>query len=128
MNIIINGKEVPKAELLLLIKKSKLRAVKRLKIFTHIGLKDAKDIIDNLVKNPNYYDGRVIEETIDGFKGDESSTTDLKNAQNEGNSTQKKPIAGSHFLKPNRSSNKLLIFGLIGFALLLIYFFLKDKM
>lgn len=128
MNIIINDKEVPKAELLQLIKKSKIGAVRRVKKFTRIGLKDAKAIIDNLVKNPNYYDGVIVEKTTTGFKGVENIMSNLKNSQNESDSSQKRPIAGSHFLKPNRS-NKLLVFGLIGFMLLLIYyFFLKDKM
>lgn len=127
MNIIINDKAVSKTELLQLIKKSKMGAVRSIKKFAHIGLNDAKVIIDNLVKNPDHYDNLIINKPTTGFKGVGHIISDLKNAQNERESNQRKPIAGSHFLKPNRS-NKLLFFGLIGFAILLIYFFLKDKM
>lgn len=127
MNIIINDKSVPKTELLKLIKKSKMGAVRSVKKFSHIGLRDAKAIIDNLIKNPNHYDNLVINKPTTGFKGVGNIIADLKNAENEQDLANRKPIAGNHFLKPNRS-NKLLVFGFIGFAILLIYFFLKDKM
>lgn len=127
MNIIINDKAVPKTELLQLIKKSKIRAIRRLRKYAQIGLKDAKDVVDNLAKNPNHYDNLAFETPKVDEKGLGSSIDDLKNSQKEEASSQRKPIAGSHFLKPNRS-NKLLFLGLIGFALLLIYYFIKDNM
>lgn len=127
MNIIINDKAVPKTELLQLIKKSKIRAIKRLKKYAQIGLKDAKDVVDNLAMNPNHYDNLAFEKSTVGEKGLGSIIEDLKNSQKEGDSNHRRPIAGSHFLKPKRS-NKLLFFGLIGFALLIIYYFLKDSM
>jgi ribosomal protein L7/L12 len=48
MNIIINEKEVSKVELLALIKKNKLKAIKSLRKFANIGLKDAVFIVENL--------------------------------------------------------------------------------
>lgn len=127
MSIIINDTTLPKDELLRLIKKSKMGAVRRIKKLTHIGLKDARAIVHNLNKNPNYYDDLVINKATTGFKGTESSIAEPQNAQNEGDFTKKRPISGSHFLKVNRSNTPMAI-ALVGFALLLIYYFLKDKM
>ena len=118
MNIIINEKEVSKVELLALIKKNKLKAIKSLRKFAHIGLKDAVFIVENLKKDLNYFDTQPVKSQTSGYDETIESTDWV-------DSNHKKPIAGSHFLKPNRS-NKLLIFGIIGFVFFLIYFFIKD--
>ena len=127
MSILINDQSLSKEELLKLIKKSKIGAVRHIKKLTHIGLNDARGIINNIAKNPDYYDGQVINKAVTGFKGTEGSLAALENAQNDALPTKKIPILGSHFLKVNQS-NTLLKIALIGFALLLLYYFLKDKM
>ena len=125
MSIIINDQALPKAALLRLMKKSKIGAIRHLKKVAHIGLKDAKDIITNLAKNPDYYDNLVIEKSTTNNKADEKNISDLKNEQKDRDWAVRKPIAGSHFLKAN-GFNKILVFGMIGFVILLLYFFLKN--
>ncbi|MDB4293519.1 hypothetical protein N9954_08940 [Maribacter sp.] len=127
MNIIINDQAVSKSELLQLIKKSKIRAVRSIRKTAHIGLKDAKDIVDKLAKNPNYYDDEVITLPTRGSRGVGQIKADLEDAQYKEDLRQRKPIAGKHFLKAGRS-NKLLFFGLVGLALFLIYYFMQDSL
>jgi hypothetical protein len=57
MKIIINSIELNKYELLHLINSGKkLSAIKLVKTKTNMGLKECKDVIDNLSDNPNFYD------------------------------------------------------------------------
>ena len=61
----INDCELSKTQLLHLINsKQKLKAIKLIKDKTNIGLKDCKDIVDQLESNPNYYDRQSISKTI----------------------------------------------------------------
>lgn len=125
MNIIINDKAVSKVELLQLIKKSKLKAIKSIRKFANIGLKDAAFIVQSLVKDPDCFDNNPIKIASRGYT--DNSEENERTTANADSSNFKKPRAGTHFLKPNRS-NKLVVFGLIGFVVLLVIYFLKDKM
>ena len=102
MNIIINDKAVSKIELLALIKKSKLKAIKSLRKFANIGLKDAAFIVENLENDPDYFDNNPLKVTPRGY--DDDSTGNEKTIPSSDRSNFKKPRAGTHFLKPNRSN------------------------
>lgn len=127
MNIIINDKVVSKVELLQLIKKSKLKAIKSLRKFANIGLKDAVFIVESLDNDPNYFDDNPVKVTPSGYLENETIKEDVKISNSTNGSNFKSPRAGTHFLKPNRS-NKLVVFGLIGFAVLLVIYFLKNNL
>ncbi|WP_299765631.1 ribosomal protein L7/L12 [uncultured Dokdonia sp.] len=59
MSISINNIRINKTEILSLINsQKKLSAIKRVREQLHVGLKEAKDIVDHLDEDPNYYDGK----------------------------------------------------------------------
>lgn len=59
MNIIINGFQIDKTYILdALAKNSKLIAIKFVKDNSDLNLQDSKTVVDNLVTDPNYYDGK----------------------------------------------------------------------
>ncbi|MFT5669174.1 MAG: hypothetical protein ACI9DK_003386 [Vicingaceae bacterium] len=75
MDIIINGKRVDKSQILYYLENGqKIVAIKVIKDLTNIGLKECKEIIDNLELNSDYYDGeeQVIETNLN-FSNDETS-------------------------------------------------------
>ena len=62
MTLIINNQELDKNKILSLLKQNrKLLAIKYVKEQTHIGLKNCKDIIDHLERNPTYFDGKNVQ-------------------------------------------------------------------
>ncbi|PKG51796.1 ribosomal protein L7/L12 [Olleya sp. 1-3] len=58
MNIVINNITLDKEIILELISESQLAAIKYVRAKTDLGLKESKDIVDNLKANPEYYDGK----------------------------------------------------------------------
>lgn len=57
----INDNELNKKTILTFIKENKIiSAIKYVRDFANIGLKDAKDIVDNLAKDENFYDNKKI--------------------------------------------------------------------
>lgn len=59
MKISINNTLIDKAEILSLINnQKKISAIKRVREQLGVGLKEAKDIVDRLDEDPNYYDGK----------------------------------------------------------------------
>lgn len=102
----INDCELSKIQLLHLINnQQKPKAVKLIKDKTDIGLKDCKDIVDQLESNPNYYDRQSISKTIVNYS----------------KTNQKK---GSHLIKENSSNKKnLLVLLLILLAFIMLYMY-----
>ncbi|MFS4491715.1 ribosomal protein L7/L12 [Maribacter sp. 2308TA10-17] len=118
MKIIINDIEFPKEELLKLIRESKIQAIKMVLEATNIGLKDAKDIIDDLANDPNCYDSKhIIKEkrtAIDNGKFQVS----IENGTSTNSARTKGRNAGAHVLKANPSKRALII-GILFLAILL---------
>lgn len=115
---IIDGEYVAKEKLLRLIKQSKLEAIKFLKNLIKIGLKDSKEIIDNLAENPDYYEDNIIK-TRNGHNKEieESSITNRdKNASKR----------GSHFIEEDASKKRqFLFYGVILIVAIIVYLFLR---
>lgn len=106
-----------KKKLLILIRENKSEAIKYLKDVLKIGLKDCKEIVDNLSENPNFYKNDIIELK----DSDKVEVGELSRDQN----TKKR---GSHFIKDdNQSKKKILIFGLIFIGIIFLYVFLKSN-
>ena len=115
---IIDGEYVAKEKLLRLIKQSKLEAIKFLKNLIKIGLKDSKEIIDNLAENPDYYEDNIIKTRNDHNKEiEESSIT------NRDKNTSKR---GSHFIEEDASKKRqFLFYGVILIVVIIVYLFLR---
>ena len=126
MNIKINDDECPKEQLLGLIERNKIQAIIFIRNIVNIGLKDAKEIVDNLDHNPNYYDNITIKKITKDFIENEQMIVDVKNDDNKGPSINEERKKGSHFIKRNNSSRGLIIFGLFFLIVLLVYFLTKG--
>ncbi|MDX8553080.1 hypothetical protein MK851_05495 [Tenacibaculum sp. 1B UA] len=74
MHITINNTQFNKEDLIELISKSKLKAIKHITSKTNIGLKDAHSIVENLNDNPNYYDHQVLDIAEKDFSAEETIT------------------------------------------------------
>lgn len=103
-----------KKELLNLIEESKLKAIKYLKSTVGIGLKEAKEIVDSLAVNPDYYKGGIIK-TISSDRQKVEKSSLIK----------KKKQTGSHFIKEDNKNKKYFIFGVGFIIVILIYSFLN---
>lgn len=97
MNIIINGTLLDKSQIQTLIaNNNKIQVIKYAKDKTNLGLKDCKNIVDNLYDNLNFYDGKdhkigmVYSEIL---KESEAS----------------KPSKGNHIINDNTSKTKTYI-------------------
>ncbi len=59
MYISVNNHKIDKTKILSLIQsQKKLTAIKYVREQLHIGLRESKDIVENLEKDPTYYDGK----------------------------------------------------------------------
>ncbi|WP_299121574.1 hypothetical protein [uncultured Winogradskyella sp.] len=108
MIIRINNIELNKYELLHLINSGKsLSAIKLVKDKTNMGLKECKDVIDNLIENPNFYDGK-----------DYIPETKILKAYNK--PIKQRSKRGSHIIKSNNSNykNYVIIFLLLCIVIL----------
>ena len=114
MKITINTIEINKYELLHLINSGKkLNAIKLVKIKTNIGLKECKDIIDNLSKNPNYYDDKdYISQT--------SFVEDYEKSQ------VKQPKRGSHIIESKSNTKNYIIAIVLLTLIVLIYLYINK--
>ena len=117
MNIEINGKVFVKENLVALIKKSKLKTIAHLRSTTNISLKDAKDIVDNLEADPNYYDS-----TMEG----EAITIGLKGAAGSDSNRNEDRKAGPRIIKNEQANRKWLV--MCAFILLgiILYFMMAN--
>jgi len=61
MTFKINTQEFLIPEILDLIQTSKLQAIVHLRSVANIGLKDAKELIENLEQNPKSFDGKCLD-------------------------------------------------------------------
>jgi len=131
----INDKEFPKEELLKLLKKSKTQAIVFIRKIVNIELKEAKVIIDNLEKDPNYYDSVNKKKRAKKIVEILEMIAEVKNVENKGISTNRdrmesSPInrdkkKGSHFIKSSNPFIKGKIFWIFSLILILVYFLLK---
>ncbi|APG65325.1 hypothetical protein LPB136_08155 [Tenacibaculum todarodis] len=121
MKIQINNKQFDKSELIKLIAKNKLQVIIHIRNVANIGLKDAKEIVENLYKNPNYYDNSVIKIAEKDFSEKESIILDRKNNTTERILNTHKKF-GSHIVK-NQSIAKKWMYA-IGFALIITLLYL----
>lgn len=123
MEITINNKKFTKDELLRLIEKSKIGAIKHINDSSNIGLRSAKKIVDNLTRNPNYYDNAVLKNKKKSFVAEKTTTPNSKNIIEKGLEEEK---VGSHIIRYDNQNKKwIYILGLI-FIVALLYF-LKTK-
>lgn len=114
MIIRINNIELNKYELLHLINSGKkLNGIKLVKDKTKMGLKECKDVIDNLTDNPNFYDGN-----------DYMPETDFVNIIEK--SEIKRTTGGSHILE-HKSNTKNYIIIILLLALIILGYFYINK-
>ena len=106
----INNKKIDTKHIETLIKEEKIiSAIKYVRGIANIGLKDSKNIIDNLIENSNFYDNEEIhiierEEVIENLD---------KNQKRK----------GSHFIKRENKTYLFLLF--IVLLTLFYWFFIK---
>ncbi len=97
MNITINEQRFDKGDLLTLINENQLQAIAFLRSNANIGLKDAKQIVDNLAADPDYYNGQ----TIHVAEREEEHSTDVKSTpKNQPPETSKTTANKSHITIP----------------------------
>lgn len=93
MTITVNNRELDLKTVLSIIKNSnKLEAIKYVRAQVQVGLKESKNIVDNLDVNPNFYQGET--EII------------IKHPLLDLNNKTQHAKKGSHIIKENNSSNK----------------------
>lgn len=127
MYIIINDKQFPKKELIRLIKESRLQAIIHIRTTVQIGLKDAKEIIENLDKDSNYYDHVSVKKATIDVIANETVSIDLKNNKSQiSNTTKKENKAGSHILKKDSGTNKKWIYFFVLIIGLIVLYFLRK--
>ncbi len=97
--ILINGSNLDKQKLLQYIENDKkLEAIKYVKAVTRIGLKQCKDIVENLAENPNYYEGDVV---------DIAQSTREKPTKGKNSVRMKRPTKkGNHVIQSGTSNFK----------------------
>ncbi len=122
MNIQINDKVIPKSTIADILKQNKLAAIIFLRTNVGIGLKDAKEIIDNLEQNIDHYDGAHIQTSkVESFQESKEILRDLKKENRRSMSFQRRSKRGSHIL-PNNSSKRIYLYIVILLAILLFYY------
>lgn len=112
MPLIINDHELNLQEVNALISKNKkLEAIKYIKVRTAIGLKECKAIVENLARDPNFYNAEtIISTTIPIPDSLEHST-----AHNH----QKK---GNHIISEGSNHTKTYIILILFIVILIIWF------
>lgn len=113
--IVINNIEVDKKQLLQLINKNrKIQAIKLIKDQTGLGLKECKDIVDNLSDDSTFYDSKTYI----------SKSDDVEIAQKplrQGN------YRGSHIIKTEGTrTNNYIILALLICVILLSYLYIMK--
>lgn len=115
MNITINNIEINKYELLHLINSGKkLSAIKVVKTKTRMGLKECKDVIDNLSDNPNFYDDNA-------YIPERAFVEDYEKLK------IKQPKRENHVIKSNTSNykNYIILFLLLCIVVLIYMYYSK---
>lgn len=115
MKIIINNIELNKYELLHFINNGKkLNAIKLVKTKTNLGLKECKDVINNLTDDPNFYDNNAY-----------VSKTGFIDAYEKSKKTTSRKV--SHIIKSNPTNYKnYVILFLLFFVVVLIYMYVSK--
>lgn len=121
MYIKINNKKFPKSDLIKLIATNKLQAIVHIRNIVNISLKDAKEIIENLENNTDYYDNSVIKIAEKEFVDEEIIA--MKQTTNSSNDREKR--SSSHIIK-NDNRNKKWIY-VIGLIFIIILYVLMIK-
>ncbi len=114
MIIKINNIDINKHELLHLIYSGKkLNAIKLVKTKTRLGLKECKDIVDNLSDNPNIYYGKDYKSETDYIESFKSPKRAIKNK-------------GSHII-PTKSNTKNYIILILVLAIIVLGYLYINK-
>jgi hypothetical protein len=112
--MIINNIEINKYELLHLINSGKIiNAIKLVKTKTRLGLKECKDIVDNLIDDPNFYD-----------ENDYKPVTEVLKAYNK--PIMKRPKKGSHIIE-NKSNTKNYIIVFLLLCIVVLFYLYSTK-
>lgn len=120
MDIIINNIRIEKNYLLeLLANNQKLLAIKHLKERSNLGLKECKNVIDNLESNPEYYDGAIHTINSDIEEIDDELLTESPKQTNY-------PPRKSKYLKDNNNSNTYIVIFILFCIAVAVYFFLNN--
>jgi len=110
----INNIEINKYELLHLINNGKkINAIKLVKDKTKMGLKECKDIVNNLSDNPNFYDGKDYKPETDYMETFEKSKRPLKKR-------------GSHIIENKSNSKNYIILILLLVSIVLGYLYINK--
>ncbi|MFK7832426.1 MAG: hypothetical protein AB8B52_04045 [Winogradskyella sp.] len=114
MNFKINNIDINTLELLELINSGKtLEAIKLIKAKTRIGLKECKNIVDNLIENPNFYDDKDYDSERDYI-------------EDFGKPKKRQRNRGQHILENKSNTNNYLVIAVILVLIILVYFYLKT--
>ena len=110
----INNIEINKYELLHLINRGKkLHAIKLIKTKTRLGLKECKDIVDNLSENPTFYDGQDYRPETGYTETFEKPTRSRNNR-------------GSHIIENKSNSKNYIILILLLVSIVLGYLYINK--
>lgn len=109
----INGVTLDKRKLLAFISENKkIRAIKYVKVSTRLGLKESKDIVDNLEHNPYHYANDTI--TVSGNNEDSGFVTSPSRR-------------GNHIIKDTKSNTKTIIIAVLLVVIGLLLYLLGLK-
>jgi len=116
-NIQINGSNLDKNKLIQLIENDgKLEAIKYVKVVSRLNLKKSKEIVENLYRNPDYYDNDVVE--ISNYAKQRMET-------DEGTTAINRPTRkGNHVISEGRSKSRLSIILIVAIVITLILYFI----
>lgn len=128
MYITINDEKFPKDDLINLIAQNKLQAIIHIRNIVNIGLHDAKEIVEHLEENPNYYDNSMIKIAEREFVEQETVTLDLKDTTIKNVNQEKKdsPHVIKHVIEKENTNNKWLYVLASALIIALLFFLMTE--
>lgn len=111
--LLVNGVSIDKSMLMQYIQKNKkIQAIKYLKDHLNLGLKECKEIVDNLSDNSNYYPNNTI-----------LISTEIEAHEMHYDKFNPRSKKGSHFIgnQPSNTKNYIIVL-LLAIICILIYF------
>lgn len=125
MEIRINKKSFIKSELIHLVKENKLQAIIHIRNTVNISLKDAKEIVENLDINPNYYDNTTITIAEKDIEIGESINIDIKEKKKEAIINPKVKNENPFLIKNKNQPIKWFLIFILLLAIWVYYFILQ---
>lgn len=126
MSIRINHHEFNKEGLLNIIKTNKLQAIIHIRSITNIGLKDAKDIVEHLNANPNYYDNAALTLNTKPFEEGENFELDISTKQQSKQTGDTHKKQAPHIIK-SKPQSKIYIAIIILVSCLVLFLILQNN-